>query len=45
MNTILFITVGGSPEPIITAINDLNPNQVIFSNYSGLKKWKFLAES
>ena len=37
MNTILFITVGGSPEPIVTAINDLNPNQVIFICSTGSK--------
>lgn len=30
MNTILFITVGGSPSPIITAIQTLSPDRVIF---------------
>ncbi|MGJ3250424.1 MAG: TIGR02710 family CRISPR-associated CARF protein [Elainellaceae cyanobacterium] len=30
MPTILFITVGGSPAPIVTAINSLRPDRVIF---------------
>ncbi len=30
MSTILFITVGGSPAPIITAVQSLNPDRVIF---------------
>lgn len=30
MPTILFITVGGSPAPIVTAIQSLNPDRVIF---------------
>lgn len=30
MPNILFVTVGGSPQPIITAIKSLNPDQVVF---------------
>nr|WP_279611285.1 TIGR02710 family CRISPR-associated CARF protein [Thermostichus vulcanus] len=30
MKTVLFVTVGGSPPPIITAIKKLNPERVIF---------------
>lgn len=30
MATILFITVGGSPAPIITAIESLNPDRIVF---------------
>jgi hypothetical protein len=30
MDTILFITVGGSPSPIITAVETLKPERVIF---------------
>ncbi|MBK4730297.1 TIGR02710 family CRISPR-associated protein [Oxynema sp. CENA135] len=30
IQTILLITVGGSPEPILTAIKELEPNRVVF---------------
>jgi hypothetical protein len=30
MSTILLITVGGSPQPIITAIQSLNPDRTVF---------------
>jgi CRISPR-associated protein (TIGR02710 family) len=30
MTTILFVTVGGSPQPIVTAIETLKPDRVIF---------------
>jgi len=45
MNTILFITVGGSPDPIVTAINDLNPDQVIFICSTGSKGSQSQVES
>lgn len=35
MSTILLITIGGSPAPIITAIQSLNPDRVIFICSSG----------
>ena len=37
MPNVLFITVGGSPQPIITAIKSLKPDQVIFICSSGPK--------
>lgn len=30
MSTLLFITVGGSPAPILTAVQSLNPDRIIF---------------
>ena len=30
MATLLLITVGGSPAPILTAINSLRPDRIIF---------------
>ncbi len=30
MSKILFVTVGGSPQPIITAVQSLNPDRVVF---------------
>ncbi|MCS6958837.1 MAG: TIGR02710 family CRISPR-associated CARF protein [Pseudanabaenaceae cyanobacterium SKYGB_i_bin29] len=30
MTKVLFVTVGGSPQPIVTAIKSLNPDRVIF---------------
>ncbi|MEN9226894.1 MAG: TIGR02710 family CRISPR-associated CARF protein [Thermostichus sp. HHBFW_bins_43] len=30
MKTVLFVTVGGSPQPIVTAIQTLSPDRVIF---------------
>ncbi|MGI0485029.1 TIGR02710 family CRISPR-associated CARF protein [Pantanalinema rosaneae CENA516] len=37
MPSILFVTVGGSHQPIVTAINSLNPDRVIFICSVGAK--------
>jgi CRISPR-associated protein (TIGR02710 family) len=37
MSTILFVTVGGSHQPIVTAISSLNPDRVIFICSDGAK--------
>ena len=37
MSTILFVTVGGSHQPIVTAIGSINPDRVIFICSDGAK--------
>ncbi len=37
MSTILFVSVGGSHQPIVTAISSLNPDRVIFICSDGAK--------
>jgi CRISPR-associated protein (TIGR02710 family) len=37
LSNILFITVGGSPQPILTSIESLNPDRIIFVCSTGIK--------
>jgi len=37
MRKVLLVTVGGSPQPIITAVESLKPNRVIFICSGGNK--------
>ncbi|MFP4134461.1 MAG: hypothetical protein ACLFTJ_09930, partial [Halothece sp.] len=37
MSTVLIITVGGSPQPIVTAIRTLQPDRAIFLCSTGSK--------